>query len=270
MGDGDPLVSSCFGAGLGSGVSVSRTGEPADAHERPLGCAGSSHAANSSAGMRRCPWLPSRRARSSPARTARLIVIGSHAATSAAARVERSDRRVADGGTVRLVPSCIVAITRFCSGDFARPWTPCGLRVMFGPCRRRRSRAIALFRSGRSTRGRSRPSLTTWRHRKWPARRRAVMPCGSGVCRPCRGIQAVRPSAQTRCGRCSRRNAGAAESTESTSVETLLTTMLGRRYAVPEGTRESGGPWNYGKPWRFTPGSSPRTLYLRPRLWSGR
>ena len=31
----------------------------------------------------------------------------------------RRSRRVADGGTVRLVPCCIVAIIRFCSGGFA-------------------------------------------------------------------------------------------------------------------------------------------------------
>ena len=40
MGDGDPLVSSCFGAGLGSGVSVSLAGEPARCSRAALGLCG--------------------------------------------------------------------------------------------------------------------------------------------------------------------------------------------------------------------------------------
>ena len=45
------------------------------------------------------------------------------------------------GGTDRLEPSCIVAIIRFCSGDFAGfSASPCRWRFMLGGCQRRSTR----------------------------------------------------------------------------------------------------------------------------------
>ena len=94
-------------------------GRLSQSHGASAGSTGLIQRSSSSSRIRSFQVSPSLTAGSRPALTALRIVAWWHPTRRAAAPVERSGRRPANEGTARLEPSCIVAIIRFCSDDFA-------------------------------------------------------------------------------------------------------------------------------------------------------